>query len=302
LKEVFPQYEQIRKVALNAGFSCPNIDGSIGTGGCMYCNNRSFSPVATTELSLFEQLDVGIENLKKKKKEFGVLAYFQNYTNTYASIQKLRDIFTPVILRPDVAGLAIGTRPDCLQPPVVALLAELNKIKPIIVEIGVQTANDRTLRNINRNHTVECVRTAAALCRSSGLAMTAHAIIGLPGETMEDFINTAKFVKECGFSAVKIHPLHIVRGTFFEEEYNKGKIKLLSLTTYCKILAEFIGAVQPVAIERISGQSPPDILIAPSWSGDRSKISQQLLKLLMAQPSQLPQSLQMSQMVQLLQG
>jgi len=273
LKEVFPQFERVRKVALNAGFSCPNLDGTVGKGGCAYCNNNSFSQVAATELPLLQQLESGIKAIKTKKSETGILAYFQSYTNTHAPAQKLREIFTPVILHSDVAGIAVGTRPDCLPPQVVELLAELNRIKPVIVEIGVQTANDQTLKNINRNHTVECTRKAALLCKNSNLLITAHIIIGLPRENADDFANTAKFVKECGFSAVKIHPLHIVKGTRFEQEYKEGKIELLSLADYCKAAAEFIRIMQPAtAIERVSGESPSNILIAPIWSGDRNRI------------------------------
>jgi radical SAM protein (TIGR01212 family) len=273
LKRVFPQCERVRKVALNAGFNCPNLDGAVGRGGCAYCNNNSFSRVATTELSLLEQLKNGIKIARNKKKETGILAYFQSYTNTYASVQKLREIFTPVILHDDVAGIAIGTRPDCLSHQVVELLAELNNIKPVIVEIGVQTVNDQTLKNINRNHTAECTRAAAMLCRNSKLLITAHIIIGLPHESMNDFANTAKFVKEYGFSAVKIHPLHIVKETRFEEEYKEGKIELISLADYCKAAVEFIRIVQPdIAVERVSGESPADMLVAPAWSGDRNGI------------------------------
>jgi len=266
LKEVFPQYERVRKVSLNAGFSCPNLDGTVGTGGCAYCNNKSFSPVAATQLSVMEQLEKGI-------KDAGVLAYFQSYTNTHAYVQKLREIFMPVILQSKVAGIAIGTRPDCLNSGVVELLAELNRIKPIIVEIGVQTANDKTLKNINRNHTAECTCAAALLCKNSGLLITAHIIIGLPYEDMKDFANTAKLVKDCKFSAVKIHPLHIVKGTPFAEEYEMGKIELLSMEGYCKAAAEVIRIVQPeVAIERVSAESPADMLVAPAWCGQREKI------------------------------
>lgn len=265
LSEIFPQFEQVRKVSLNAGFSCPSI--------CAYCNNSSFSSVASTPLPLLEQLNIGIKNIKKKKPKTGILAYFQSYTNTHAPVQTLREIFTPAILHSDVAGISVGTRPDCLQPPVVELLSELNKIKPVIVEIGVQTANDITLKNINRGHTTECSHFAAKMCKTAGLAITAHAIIGLPGENTNDFLNTAKFIKECGFSAVKIHPLHIVKGTRFEKEYENGKIKLLSLEDYCKAAAEFIRIVQPgIAIERVSAESPSDMLIAPTWSGAREKI------------------------------
>jgi len=213
-----------------------------------------------------EQLENGIKNIKKNA---GILAYFQSHTNTYAPVEKLREIFTPVILHKDVAGIAVGTRPDCLPPQVVELLAELNGIKPVIVEIGVQTANDQTLKNINRNHTAQCAHEAALLCKNSNLLITAHVIIGLPNETMEDFASTAKFVKECGFSAVKIHPLHIVKGTRFEKE----KIELLSFDDYCKAAAEFIRIVQPdVAIERVSGESPAELLVAPDWCGDRNRI------------------------------
>jgi radical SAM protein (TIGR01212 family) len=237
--------------------------------------------VSATKLPLLEQLGSGIENIRNKKKGIGILAYFQSYTNTHAPVQKLREIFTPVILHDDVAGIAVGTRPDCLPPQVVELLAELNDIKPVIVEIGVQTANNQTLKNINRNHTAECARAAALLCKNSKLLATAHVIIGLPHENMDDFANTAKFVKECGFSAVKIHPLHIVKGTRFEEEYKEGKIELMSLADYCKAAAEFIRIAQPdIAIERVSGESPAALLIAPAWSGDRNRIWEAILPLL----------------------
>jgi radical SAM protein (TIGR01212 family) len=273
LREVFPQCERVRKVSLNAGLNCPSF--------CAYCNNRSFSSAAATELPLLEQLESGIKNVRKRKKEIGILAYFQSYTNTNAPVQKLREIFMPVILHGDVAGIAIGTRPDCLPPQVVELLAELNKIKPVIVEIGVQSANDQTLKNINRNHTAECTRSAALLCKDSGLLTTAHIIIGLPDENTSDFANTAKLVMDCGFSSIKIHPLHIVKGTGFAEQYQKGKIKLLSLEEYCKAAAEVIRMVSPgIAIERISGESPSTMLIAPAWSGERNKISAELDALL----------------------
>lgn len=288
LKEIFPQYKLIRKVSLNAGFSCPNLDGTVGMGGCAYCNNSSFSPVVingSTQIGmslLLEQLEAGIKNVKKKKKEIGILAYFQSYTNTHASVQKLREIFTPVISHSEVVGISVGTRPDCLPSETVELLAELNKIKPVIVEIGVQTANDETLKNINRNHTAECACKAATLCKNSGLAITAHIIIGLPNESTNDFVNTANLVKECGFSSVKIHPLHIVKGTRFATEYQQGKIKLLSLEEYCKAAAEIIRIVSPnTAIERISAESPKEMLIAPDWSGNRDEIKSIISQILL---------------------
>jgi uncharacterized protein len=270
LKEVFPECERVRKVSLNAGFSCPNLDGTVGKGGCAYCDNKSFSAVAASELSVMEQLEDGI---RKNKNSGGIIAYFQNYTNTHAPVEKLREIFTPVIMHSKVAGISVGTRPDCLSPEVVSLLAYLNKIKKAIVEIGVQSANDKTLKSINRNHSAQCVRDAAARCKNAGLLITSHIIIGLPDEDMEDFVRTAKLILECGFSAVKIHPLHIVRGTKFAEEYARGKLGLLGMEDYCKAAAEVIRIVQPdVAIERVSAECPSYMLVAPDWCGQREKI------------------------------
>jgi radical SAM protein (TIGR01212 family) len=269
LREVFPQYERIRKITLNAGFSCPNLDGTLGTGGCAYCNNKSFSPVATTYIPIMEQMEMGM----KGSGTGGILAYFQSYTSTHAPVQRLRETFTPVLLHSKVAGISVGTRPDCLGPDVVKLLVELNGIKPVIAEIGVQTANNKTLKSINRNHTAECTRNAAMLCKNSGLLTTAHVIIGLPDEDMEDFANTAKLVRDCKFSSVKIHPLHIAKGTRFAKEYAQGKIGLLSMDDYCMAAAEFIRIVQPeIAIERVSAEAPAYMLVAPDWCGQREKI------------------------------
>jgi len=226
--------------------------------------------VATSELSVMEQLEDGI----KKNKNCGILAYFQSYTNTHAPVKKLHEVFMPVIQHSKVVGISIGTRPDCLSHEVVSLLADFNKIKKVIVEIGVQSANDKTLKNINRNHTAECVRTAAARCKNAGLLVASHIIIGLPDEDMDDFVNTAKLVAECGFSAVKIHPLHIAKGTKFAEEYARGKIGLLGMEDYCKAAAAVIEILQPagVAIERVSADCPTYMLVAPAWCGERQKI------------------------------
>jgi len=274
LREVFPQYERVRKVALNAGFSCPNLDGTVGEGGCAYCNNKSFSSVAATKLPLIEQLERGMRDARAD----GIIAYFQSYTNTHAPVDKLKEIFSSVISHTSVAGIAIGTRPDCLSFEVVNLLAVLNGIKTVIAEIGVQTANDNTLKSINRNHSSECTRNAARLCKNAGLLTTAHVIIGLPGEDMEDFAKTAEMVAECGFSSVKIHPLHIVSGTRFADEYAHGKIKLLSIDAYCEAAAEFIRILPPsIAIERVSAEAPANMLVAPVWCGLREKIWEKII-------------------------
>ncbi len=270
LREVFPQHDKVRKVSLNAGFSCPNLDGTVGKGGCAYCDNKSFSAVATSTLPVMEQLEDGMRGAKN----CGILAYFQSYTNTHAPVEKLEKIFMPVLMHSRVVGLAIGTRPDCLGAEVLSLLASINKTKPVIVEIGVQSANNKTLKSINRNHTAEQTRDAALRCKNAGLRTSAHIIIGLPGEETEDFTNTAKLVAECGFSVIKIHPLHIAKGTKFAEEYAKGKIGLLSFEDYCKAAAAVIAIVQAagIAVERVSADAPSYMLVAPPWCGERERI------------------------------
>lgn len=282
LKKTFPNYAKVRKLPLNAGMSCPNLDGTKGSHGCSYCNNKSFSPVfSQAKVSMQEQLQKFIPKLKAKYPNAGILAYMQPYTNTYAPLSRLKEIFDIVINNIDIAGIAIGTRPDCLEQEKVDYLAELNKQKPIIVEIGLQTANDNTLKAINRGHTLKEFEDAVVRVQAKGLIATTHVIVGLPGESIEDFCNTAHVIKELHLSAVKIHPLHIVKNTAMAIDYEKGNIKLLTFDKYCEAVAKMIQIIgTETAIERFSGESPSDLLIAPSWSGERDKIISTVQKLL----------------------
>lgn len=274
LSKVFPQFKRVRKLPLSGGMTCPNLDGKKGILGCTYCNNKSFSPVwDLAHVSVREQLETRIPGLRAKYPEAGILAYFQPYTNTYAPVERLREIFTPAFEHPEIAGVAVGTRPDCLSEETVALLAEFNQKKPVIVEIGLQTANDRTLERIHRGHTVGDFKEAVRRVRARGLWVTTHLILGLPGETISDFMETARVVRDLDISAVKIHPLHIVRGTRMAEQYAAGEFALLSFDAYCDAVASVIRVLGPqVAIERFSGESPDDLLIAPDWSGNRNQI------------------------------
>ncbi len=282
LLELFPNYLKVRKLPLNGGMSCPNLDGTKGFSGCSYCNNRSFSPVFDqAKVSIQEQLEKFVPKLRDKYPNAGILAYLQPYTNTHAPLEHLKGIIDPIIKHKEVAGLAIGTRPDCIEQDKVDYLAELNRKKPIIVEIGLQTANDLTLAGINRHHTLAEFEDAVHRCKAAGLTVTTHVIVGLPGEKMEDFKRTAQVVHDLQLAAVKIHPLHIVVGTAMAQDFISGEFKLLSFEEYCKAVAEMIKIIGPeIAIERFSGESPSDMLIAPNWCGERDKIIATVEKLL----------------------
>jgi hypothetical protein len=284
LLELFPNYLKVRKLPLNGGMSCPNLDGTKGFSGCSYCNNRSFSPVFDqAKFSIQEQLEKFVPKLRDKYPNAGILAYLQPYTNTHAPLEHLKDIIDPIIKHPEIAGLAIGTRPDCLEDDKVEYLAELNRKKPIIVEIGLQTANDLTLAGINRRHTLAEFEDAVKRCQAAGLTVTTHVIVGLPGETMDDFKHTAQVVHDLNLAAVKIHPLHIVTGTVMAQDFIAGYFKLLSFEEYCEAVAEMIKIIgTDIAIERFSGESPSEMLIAPKWCGERDKIITTVEKLLEA--------------------
>jgi radical SAM protein (TIGR01212 family) len=282
LLELFPNYLKVRKLPLNGGMSCPNLDGTKGFSGCSYCNNRSFSPVFDqAKVSIQEQLEKFVPKLRDKYPNAGILAYLQPYTNTHAPLEHLKGIIDPIIKHKEIAGLAIGTRPDCLEDEKIEYLAEINGKKPIIVEIGLQTANDLTLAGINRRHTLAEFEDAVKRCQAAGLTVTTHVIVGLPGEKMDDFKRTAQVVHDMKLAAVKIHPLHIVVGTALAQDYINKEFKLLTFEEYCEAVAEMIKIIgTDIAIERFSGESPSEMLIAPDWCGERDKIIATVEKLL----------------------
>lgn len=285
LSRLFPTYPKVRKLPLNGGMSCPNLDGTKSFSGCSYCNNRSFSPVFDqAKVSIQEQLEKFVPKLREKYPNAGILAYLQPYTNTHAPLEHLRNIIDPIIDHEEIAGLAIGTRPDCLEDEKIEYLAELNRKKPIIVEIGLQTANNLTLAGINRHHTLADFEDSVTRCKNAGLVVTTHVIVGLPGETMEDFKHTAQVIHDLELAAVKIHPLHIVVGTVMAQDFAAGEIKLQSFEEYCKSVAEMIKIIGfKTAIERFSGESPSELLLAPNWCGERDKIITEVEKILSIQ-------------------
>ena len=279
LRELFPGRKEVRKVVLDAGFRCPNLDGTRGTGGCSYCDNRSFSPVAGTRKSVAEQLEEGISRLKAKRPEAGVLAYLQPWSNTYGPLERLRALYSEILAFPGVDGLAIGTRPDCVDEGVRDLLEELAERKPIVLELGLQSANDRTLARIGRGHASAEWAGAWSLFRdgtrakNSRVSLAAHVILGLPGETLEDWKATARFLAEHPVQSVKIHPLHVVKGTRLADEWGRGEFRLPTLEEFARGVAEFASILpRETAVERVTGEAPSDMLLAPDWSGDRNAI------------------------------
>ena len=285
LAKIFPSWKRVRKLPLNGGMSCPHLAGTRGFGGCCYCNNKSFSPIwDKAGQSVQEQMAEYLPRIRRKYKDAGILAYFQPYTNTYAPVERLREIYEPAFASDEVVGVSIGTRPDCVPPDVMELLEYENSRKPVILELGLQTANDETLKAIGRGHSVAEFEDAVKRAHSAGLWVTSHVILGLLGETLKDFEKTAEVIRDLGISAVKIHPLHIVRDTRLAESYRRGEFELLSFEDYCEAVARFIRIVgKDVAIERFSGEAQNETLVAPDWTGDRNRIVSQVERLLLAQ-------------------
>lgn len=289
LAREFPSFRKVRKLPLSGGMSCPNLDGSRGRGGCAYCNNKSFSPVwDKAGVSVEKQIRELLPKIRKKYRDAGILAYFQPYTNTYAPVERLRQVYEPAFSSEDIAGVAIGTRPDCVADDVLELLAFENTRKKVILELGLQTANDETLGRIGRGHTRSDFDDAVERAHAANLIVTTHVILGLPGETNDDFLKTAEVVRDLKISAVKIHPLHIVRNTRLADSFAKGEFSLLSFEAYCEAVAAFIRTVgRDVAIERFSGEAQDETLIAPDWCGDRNRIVQRVEELLASHDSRL---------------
>jgi len=263
--------ERVQKVSLNTGFTCPNRDGTKGVGGCTYCNNNTFSPdYFKPDKSITQQLDEGIEFFAKKYKTQQYLAYFQAYTNTYADIDLVKELYKEAIGHPKVIGLVIGTRPDCINKDLIDFLSELSNKYYISLEFGVESTLDRTLNIINRCHSFEETVMAYELSKNKGLHLGAHLIIGLPGETKEDILNHAIEISKLPINSLKLHQLQVVKHTMMAIQLKKNPelFSLFSLDEYIDLITDFIALLRPdIIIERFISQSPTDLLIAPKWNG-----------------------------------
>lgn len=259
--------ERVHKIALDASFTCPNRDGSKGRGGCTFCNNVSFSPNGRQPLPIAEQIEAGRQVIRKRTGARRYIAYFQAYTNTYADLHVLKEQYDEALLQPDVIGLAIGTRPDCVPEPVLDLLADYQQQgHEIWLELGLQSSFDDSLDRVNRGHGFAEYRQAVRSARKRGLQVCTHLIIGMPGETASHCYTTLERVLELGVDGLKLHPLHVVKGTQLANEWRRGEYTPLQLDEYVETVACMIEATPAEVIyHRVTGTASASILLAPSW-------------------------------------
>ncbi len=259
---------RVSKVNVDAGFTCPNRDGSKGIGGCIYCNNVSFSPRDTqAEISLEDQLASGMAYHRTRLGSQKFIVYFQKYTNTYASVEHLADLYQRALAVPDVLGISVGTRPDCLTDEALDLLSRLARQHYVCLELGLQSTDDAILERINRGHSLEDFIAAVGRASSRGFDICAHLIYGFPGEQPGEFVKGADLLNSLpGISSLKLHQLHAVEGTELAAMYRRGEFSPLTLEQYVSTAADFLERLAPwVSIQRLYGSSPLEIRVAPQW-------------------------------------
>ena len=261
--------ERIQKISVNAGFTCPNRDGSKGTGGCTYCNNQSFSPeYCLSTKTVYQQIEEGITFFHHKYQSQLYLAYFQSYTNTYDSIDRLKGIYEEALSFPNVVGIVVGTRPDCVNDELLDYFAELSKQYYVMIEYGIESTNDETLTFINRGHDFACASNAIRETAKRGIRTAAHIILGLPKESHETILLHAIKLSELPLTCLKIHQLQVVKGTKMAQQYAEHPewFQLFSADEYIDLAIDFLERLNPkIAIERFVSQSPKELLIAPTW-------------------------------------
>ena len=266
--------EKIYKVTLNGGMTCPNRDGKIGERGCIFCSaGGSGDFAASASLSITEQIRQQIQMLSDKRPIHKYIAYFQAYTNTYAPVEYLERIFSVAIQNPDICAISIGTRPDCLEEPVIRLLSRLNQIKPVWVELGLQTIHEHTARYIRRGYPLSCFDQAMQSLHQAGLDVIVHTILGLPGETSRDVLDTMKYLNACQIQGIKLQLLHVLSGTDLAADYQAGKFSVLDREEYIDLVIRCLEHLDPsIVIHRVTGDGPKDLLIAPLWASRKREV------------------------------
>lgn len=258
---------KVQKISVNAGMTCPNRDGTLGTGGCTFCNNQTFNPAyCRTEKSVTQQLEEGKQFFARKYPAMKYLAYFQAYTNTYAELDRLVSLYEEALCVPDVVGLVIGTRPDCMPDNLLDYLEELNRRTFLIVEYGVESANDETLLRINRGHTFR--QSCEAICRTAerGIRVGAHVILGFPWEPFDELMRQAEEIGRLPLTTLKLHQLQIIRGTQLAREYAEHPWAVPTAEEYIDLVLHYISRLPyGLVMERFVSQSPPEMVIAPQW-------------------------------------
>ncbi len=265
---------KIYKLALSGGMTCPTRDGTLGTRGCIFCSAHGSGDFAAPKCeSITVQIEKAKELVSKKAKDAKYIAYFQDYTNTYAPIEYLRELFYSAIEPDDIVALSIGTRPDCLPDEVVGLLCELNKIKPVFVELGLQTIHPQTAEYIRRGYDLPVFDKAVKDLTDNGLEVVVHVILGLPGETREMMLQTVDHIGKSGAKGIKLQLLHVLEGTDLAEDYRQGKFKTLDMDIYIDILMDCLKILPPdMVIHRLTGDGAKKDLIAPLWSADKKRV------------------------------
>ena len=265
---------KIYKLSLKGANTCPNRDGTVGLGGCIFCSEIASGEFAEDKIgSVVQQLERAKLRVAGKIKDGKYIAYFQSFSNTYGDINYLKNLFQEAIKPDFIVGINIGTRPDCLGAEVLDVLSEINAKKDVTVELGLQTSNDKTAEYINRCYNTKVFDTAVQNLKARGIEVVAHMIIGLPFETEEDILNTAKHIANSGTDGIKFHLLHVLKNTKLATQYEKGEFSTLSLEDYTRILKNCIEVIPPqMIVHRITGDPPKSELVAPSWSADKKRV------------------------------
>ena len=265
IRRQFPY--RVQKISIDAGFTCPNRDGRISTGGCIYCDNRTFNPsYCQRRHSVTQQLEEGKRFFAHKYPDMKYLAYFQAFTNTYAPLSQLKALYEEALQVDDIVGIVIGTRPDCVSDELLDYLAELNQRTFVLVEYGIESANNDTLLRINRGHSFEQSQEAIQRTHQRGLLTGAHIILGLPGEDAAESLRQASIISSLPIDILKIHQMQIIRGTRLAEEFAANPFHIYTVDDYIQLIAEYIQRLRPdLILERFVSQSPKELLIAPHW-------------------------------------
>lgn len=272
LKDKFGQ--KVYKISLDGGFTCPNRDGKIDTRGCIFCSKGGSGDFAQSRnLSITEQIESGKKRVEKKIKSGKYIAYFQAFTNTYAPVEILRAKYSEAINHPDIVALSIATRPDCLGDDVIELLDEMNKIKPVFVELGLQTIHSESAKYIRRGYSLEVYNEAVKKLKSIGVNIVVHIILGLPNESEEDMLESVKYVCQSQIDGIKLQLLHIIAGTDLAKDYEKGLFKTLEFDKYVELIAKCVAIIpKNIVIHRLTGDGAKKDLIAPLWSADKKRV------------------------------
>ena len=273
---------RVYKIGLRLEFTCPNRDGTVAVGGCIYCNNASHTPADyRPRTSVTAQLEQGARAVQRRHKAEKFIAYFQSYTNTYDSVMKLEKLYREALDFPEVVGLAIATRPDCLPNETLDLIGDLSKHTYLWLELGLESMHDRTLEWVNRGHGLRDYIDAVERAKNRGLRVCTHIILGFPGETRHDMLQTPALFNRLGIDGVKLHNLHVIKNTALEKLYHRGQVPLFSRDQYVELVIDFLEMLNPdIVVHRLSGETYRAITVAPDWSVDKIGVHNAIFKAL----------------------